>query len=98
MLIPRHSGRYCDGRAHGQGAGVDTGQPPTPFALNATPVHRHRRHGPLLGRAWELRQNLTIYDGVYVALAERLGTTLVTADNRLGQAPGTRCRIEVLGL
>jgi predicted nucleic acid-binding protein len=54
-------------------------------------------HAPLLERAWELRQNLTIYDGVYIALAERLDVTLVTADVRLAQAPGARCGIEVLG-
>lgn len=53
-------------------------------------------HGPLLQRAWELRDNLTIYDAVYVALAEALGTTLVTSDRRLAQAPGVACPVEVL--
>jgi len=53
-------------------------------------------HGPLLARCWELRTNLTVYDAAYVAVAELLGTTLVTADNRLAGAPGPRCRIEVL--
>jgi len=38
------------------------------------------RHGTLLDRCWELRDNLTVYDAAYVALAELLEVTLVTAD------------------
>ena len=53
-------------------------------------------HGPLLERCWELRSNLTMYDASYVALAETLGTTLLTADGRLAAAPGPRCNFEVL--
>ena len=54
----------------------------------------HRR---MLTRIWELHQNLTPYDAAYVALAEATDATLVTADRRLSQAPGPRCRIEYLG-
>lgn len=54
-------------------------------------------HRPLLQRAWELRENLTAYDASYVALAESLGVTLVTSDESLSRAPGTRCEIEYLG-
>lgn len=50
---------------------------------------------PLLRRAWELRNNITSYDGCYVALAEAIGSPLLTADRRLAHAPGTRCEIEV---
>ena len=53
-------------------------------------------HGPLLGRCWDLRTNLTIYDAVYVALAEALTSTLLTADRRLADAPGIHCAVEVL--
>ncbi len=53
-------------------------------------------HGPLLGRCWELRSNLTAYDAVYVALAEALDVTLLTADTRLADPPGSRCAVEVL--
>ncbi len=53
-------------------------------------------HAPLLRRAWELRDNLTIYDGVYAALAEALSVPLVTGDARLARAPGLRCPIEVI--
>jgi predicted nucleic acid-binding protein len=46
----------------------------------------------LAERCWELRDNVTIYDGSYVALAERLDAPLATLDQRLAGAPGTRCR------
>lgn len=42
-------------------------------------------------RAWELRENLTVYDAWYVALAELLGADLATLDARLARAPGPRC-------
>lgn len=48
---------------------------------------------PFIDRVWELRDNLTVYDGWYVALAESLDTSLVTADRRLTQASGPRCPI-----
>ncbi len=54
------------------------------------------RHGALLDRCWELRDNLTIYDAAYVALAEVLEVTLLTADSKLSNAPGVRCTIEIL--
>jgi predicted nucleic acid-binding protein len=53
-------------------------------------------HKPLLPRCWELRDNLTIYDAAYVALAELVGGTLVTADRRLARATGPTCAIEVI--
>lgn len=42
-------------------------------------------------RAWQLRENLTLYDAWYVALAELLDADLVTLDERLARAPGPRC-------
>jgi predicted nucleic acid-binding protein len=54
-------------------------------------------HRPMLARIWELHQNLTPYDAAYVALAETIDATLVTADRRLSLAPGPRCTIEYLG-
>ena len=53
-------------------------------------------HTPLLERCWELRDNLTIYDAIYVAVAETLRAPLLTADSRLARAPGTTCEIEML--
>jgi len=54
-------------------------------------------HGPLLARAWRLRENATIYDGVYIALAEGLGGVLLTSDRRLTEVPGLRCAVELAG-
>lgn len=51
---------------------------------------------PLMRRVYELRANVTAYDAVYVALAERLGWALLTADRRLARASGIRCEVEVL--
>lgn len=47
----------------------------------------------LADRAWQLRHNLTVYDGAYVALAELLSVPLATLDRRLAKAPGPRCTI-----
>jgi len=52
--------------------------------------------GPLLRRAWELRENVTSYDACYVALAEALGCPLLTADARLSRASGPACDIELI--
>ncbi len=58
-------------------------------------LHRHA-HLDLLARAWKLRQNVTAYDAMYVALAEALDATLVTCDAPLAKAPGHRAPIEVI--
>ncbi|MGL5823939.1 MAG: type II toxin-antitoxin system VapC family toxin [Nocardioides sp.] len=50
----------------------------------------------LLRRCWELRANLTSYDACYVALAEALDCSLLTADRRLANAPGARCDVLVI--
>lgn len=54
---------------------------------------------PTLGfmrRAYELRNNVTVYDAAYVALAETLECELLTADERLSKAVGPRCSIRLL--
>ena len=48
---------------------------------------------PFSERIWQLRNNLTIYDAWYVALAEVLGCSLVTLDRRLSRAVGPTCEI-----
>ena len=52
-------------------------------------------HEPLLERVWQLRHNVSAYDAVYVALAEALSVSLVTADEKLVRAPGLHARIEL---
>jgi len=55
-------------------------------------------HTCLLPWCWQLRDNLTVYDAAYVALAEALGVPLVTVDHRLAAATGPRCTIETIAL
>ncbi|HSJ99331.1 MAG TPA: type II toxin-antitoxin system VapC family toxin [Myxococcota bacterium] len=54
-------------------------------------------HDLFLRRIWSLRQRVTAYDAVYLALAEALPAPLVTLDRRLARAGGHRARIELLG-
>lgn len=56
---------------------------------------RHPHH-IFLPRVWELRNNVSGYDAVYLALAEALGAPLVTRDRALAMAAGHRARVEVL--
>ncbi|MBA3405145.1 MAG: type II toxin-antitoxin system VapC family toxin [Gemmatimonadaceae bacterium] len=62
--------------------------------LAVLPIQRYP-HEPLLGRIWHLRNNVTAYDAVYVALAEGLGAVLLTLDSALGRIPGFRVAVEV---
>jgi predicted nucleic acid-binding protein len=57
---------------------------------------RRAPHSSLLHRAWSLRENVSFYDGLYIALAERLDLPLLTLDARLAGAPGLRARVEVI--
>ena len=63
--------------------------------LTSLPLRRIVHTG-LLDRAWELRHNLSFYDGLYVALAELLGEPLLTLDGRLARAVAKASRVEVL--
>lgn len=58
-------------------------------------LHRHA-HVDLLTRAWKLRENITAYDAMYVALAEALDAPILTCDSPLAKLPGHRARIEVI--
>ena len=62
--------------------------------LGALPLRRYP-HEALLGRVWRLRDTVTAYDAVYVALAEALPARLVTRDSRLANASGVKAQIEV---
>lgn len=53
---------------------------------------------PLRRRAWELRENLTAADALFVALAEHLGEPLATKDRKLSSAARDLTRVETLEL
>ena len=63
--------------------------------LSLLRIIRHS-HLDLATRVWELRQNFTPYDAVYLALAEALDCSVVTCDGPFGAAPGHSARIEVI--
>jgi predicted nucleic acid-binding protein len=65
------------------------------WEVNKLPIERVE-HENLVGVAWDLRDNFTFYDGLYVALALLLGETLLTFDARLARS-GLDLPIEVLG-
>lgn len=65
---------------HLAAADVETGL----RALAAMPVTRHPL-ADLLGDTWALRDNMRLVDALYVALAARLDTPLVTTDHRLAR-------------
>ena len=50
----------------------------------------------LLDRVWQLRDNVSAYDASYITLAELLDCNLLTADARLGSAPGIQCAITIV--
>jgi predicted nucleic acid-binding protein len=52
------------------------------WELSMFPAERYP-HLPFLGRIWELRNNFTAYDAVYIALAEATGGVLYTTDEKL---------------
>jgi predicted nucleic acid-binding protein len=58
-------------------------------------IERHA-HGELIRRAWKLKDAMTAYDGVYVALAEALDASLLTCDARLARSHGHRAEIQLV--
>lgn len=59
------------------------------------PLVRHGHLG-LVDRAFDLRENISSYDAMYVALAEGLGAGLLTADRRLRGAVAQRTEVELV--
>jgi predicted nucleic acid-binding protein len=59
------------------------------------PLQRYP-HDFLLPRVWDLRNNLTAYDAIYVALAEVLDAPLLTRDKHLATSPVHHARIELV--
>lgn len=64
-------------------------------ALSGFRVLRHAHYG-FVARVWDLRDKLSAYDAVYVALAEALHAPLLTLDARLARAGGHEAAIELI--
>lgn len=72
-------------------------------ALEAASAHRDMLrlgielfpYAPFAERVWALRENMTCYDGWYVALAEALRCRLLTMDRKLGRAGLATCEVVV---
>ena len=58
-------------------------------------VHRYA-HEPFLDRIRERRDNVAVYDAVYVALVQALSTVLYTGDRKLAGAPGVNVAIALI--
>lgn len=58
---------------------------------------RYEMTGLLARAAWRLRDNVSFYDGLYVALAAALSVPLLTADERLSRSPRLGCTVEQVG-
>lgn len=52
-------------------------------------------HLPFSHRVWQLRNNLSVFDALYVALAEALDAPLLTGDAALARSPAHHARIEL---
>lgn len=59
------------------------------------PLTRHG-HQSLIGRVLGLRKNFSPYDATYVALAEQLGASLLSADGALARAVRAHTKLVVL--
>lgn len=63
--------------------------------LTALPIFRYPHVG-LLSRAFMFRSNVTVYDGLYLALAESLGVPLLSGDSAMRGVPGCNAVVEIL--
>jgi predicted nucleic acid-binding protein len=59
------------------------------------PIARYP-HDIFLDRIWELRNNMTAYDAVFVALAESLPAPLLTCDAKLATTIGHCAKIDLI--
>lgn len=65
------------------------------WEVDKLPIERVK-HELLVHVAWDLRDNFSFYDGLYIALALMLGEPLLTFDARLART-GVNVPVEVLG-
>ena len=69
--------------------------------MSGWPFARIELTQPMVGRIWELRNNVTPYDAMYVAATEQLfsdfhgDAILATADARLSNVPNLSIPVEL---
>lgn len=63
--------------------------------LISLPIFRYPHMG-LLSRAFMFRSNVTVYDGLYLALAEALRVPLLSGDAAMRGVPGSNAVVEIL--
>jgi predicted nucleic acid-binding protein len=65
-------------------------------ALSEMIDYRYPHTGRIADKAWAMRQAITFYDALYVALAVMLDVPLLTSDGRLSKAPGLPCEVVLI--
>lgn len=87
LNVTRRAALSGQASAHQAAAIIDT--------LQGWRITRHA-HTELLQRAWILRDSVSAFDALYVALAELLGAPLWTCDGRLARSLGHQAEIVLL--
>ena len=83
-------------RRHVLAGALPASEARTLLSAGATLVDlRYETSEALRGGAWELRDNLSFYDALYVALARALDLSLLTADAKLARTPKLPCAVEL---
>ena len=59
--------------------------------------YRYAHTGAIATAAWKLRENVTFYNAIYVALATALAVPLMITDGPLTRSPKLPCAIETPG-
>jgi len=85
-VIRRQTLRGRLGAARAAGAVQDLGDVPIELVPSL----------PLRGRVWELRNNLTVADALFIALAEQLGEPLATKDSAMAATAAKHAAVEVV--
>ncbi len=83
-------------RANARAGRIASGRAKKALAEFAEMPVRRVEHEPLLHGAWEMRDNVSFYDALYLALARMMEQPLLTFDARLAKAAKGRAKVELL--
>jgi predicted nucleic acid-binding protein len=65
-------------------------------ALREVIDYRYPHTGRIASLAWDLRDTITFYDALYIALATVLDLPLLTSDAKLSKATGLSCQVTLI--